>query len=102
MPIFAPVGEYEVTRAIVGGFLRQFEQYARSDVIIVGAGPSGLIAGRDLARRGLKTLIVERNNYLGGGFWIGGYLMNKVTFRAPAQKVLDELGVPYEKAVEGL
>ncbi len=102
MPIFAPVGEYEVTRAIVGGFLRQFEQYARSDVIIVGAGPSGLIAGRDLARKGLKVLIVERNNYLGGGFWIGGYLMNKVTFRAPAQKVLDELGVPYEKAVEGL
>ena len=102
MPIFAPVGEYEVTRAIVGGFMRQFEQYARSDVIIVGAGPSGLIAGRDLARHGLKVLIVERNNYLGGGFWIGGYLMNKVTFRAPAQKVLDELGVPYEKAVEGL
>ncbi|HJW88178.1 MAG TPA: FAD-dependent oxidoreductase, partial [Dehalococcoidia bacterium] len=87
MPIFAPVGEYEVTRAIVGGFMRQFEQYARSDVIIVGAGPSGLIAGRDLARKGLKVLIVERNNYLGGGFWIGGYLMNKVTFRAPAQKV---------------
>ena len=29
MPIFSPVGEYEVTRAIVGGFLRQFEQYAR-------------------------------------------------------------------------
>ena len=102
MPIFAPVGEVEVTRAIVASFLKQFDQYASSDVIIVGAGPAGLMAGRDLARRGVKVLIVERNNYLGGGFWIGGYLMNKVTFRAPAQKVLDELGVPYEKAVEGL
>jgi thiamine thiazole synthase len=102
MPIFHPVGETEVTRAIVGGFLRQFEQYAESDVIIVGAGPSGLMAGRELCRAGIKVLIVERNNYLGGGFWIGGYLMNKVTFRAPAQEVLEELGIPYEQAVEGL
>ncbi|MCL4369316.1 MAG: sulfide-dependent adenosine diphosphate thiazole synthase [Chloroflexi bacterium] len=102
MPIFDPVAEKDVTRAIVGGFLRQFEEYADTDVIIVGAGPSGLMAGRDLTREGIKVLIVERNNYLGGGFWIGGYLMNKVTFRAPAQLVLDELGVPYDMAVPGL
>ena len=102
MPIFYPVAEKDVTKAIVGGFLRQFEQYVESDVIIVGGGPSGLMAGRELSRNGLKVLIVERNNYLGGGFWIGGYLMNKVTVRAPSQEVLDELGVPYEKAVEGL
>jgi thiamine thiazole synthase len=102
MSLFHPVGEKEVTRAIVGAFLRQFEEYAETDIIIIGGGPSGLTAGRDLARAGHKVLIVERNNYLGGGFWIGGYLMNKVTFRAPAQEVLDELGVPYEKAVEGL
>ncbi len=102
MTMFHPVAESDVTRAIVGGFLRQFEQYAESDVIIVGAGPSGLMAGRALSRSGLKVLIVERNNYLGGGFWIGGYLMNKITVRAPAQEVLDELGVPYEKAIEGL
>ncbi|MBI2853352.1 MAG: thiazole biosynthesis protein [Chloroflexi bacterium] len=102
MALFHPAGEKEVTKAIVGGFLRQFEQYVDSDVIIIGGGPAGLTAGRDLARTGLKVLIVERNNYIGGGFWIGGYLMNKVTFRAPAQKVLDELGVPYEKAIEGL
>lgn len=102
MPIFENVTESDVTRAIVGGFLRQFEQYAESDVIIVGGGPSGLVAGQELAKKGLKVLIVERNNYLGGGFWIGGYLMNKVTFRAPAQEILQELGVPYEQAVQGL
>ena len=28
--------------------------------------------------------------------------MNKVTLRAPAQQVLDELGVPHKEAVEGL
>ena len=86
----------------MGSFLRQFEQYAESDVIIVGGGPSGLLAGRDLCGAGFKVLIVERNNYLGGGFWIGGYFMNKFTLRAPAQQVLDELGVPYENASPGL
>ena len=102
MPIFESVGEKEVTRAIVDTFMKQFHEYAESDVIIVGAGPSGLMAGRDLAAAGVKVLIVERNNYLGGGFWIGGYLMNKVTVRGPAQEILGELGVPYEEAVEGL
>ena len=102
MPIFEPVGEKEVTRAIIETFLKQFHEYAESDIIIIGAGPSGLMAATELARAGKKVFLVERNNYLGGGFWLGGYLMNKVTVRGPAQEVLDELGVPYEEATPGL
>jgi sulfide-dependent adenosine diphosphate thiazole synthase len=99
---FSTVSEKDVTRAIVQGFARQFDDYVESDVVIVGAGPSGLIAGKELAAAGRKVLIVERNNYLGGGFWIGGFLMNKVTVRAPAQLILDQLGVPYQEGPEGL
>lgn len=99
---FAAAGEKEVTRAIVGEFLTQFSEYVESDCIIIGAGPSGLMAGRELARTGIKTLIVERNNYLGGGFWIGGYLMNKLTVRAPAELILKELGIPYKEVQKGL
>ncbi len=102
MEKFSPVGEKEVTRAIVGEFTKQFEEYVESDCIIIGGGPSGLMAGRNLARAGKKVLIVERNNYIGGGFWIGGYLMNKVTVRRPADRVLDELGVPYKEVSPGL
>lgn len=100
--LFASVAEADITRAITRAYLKQLDEYAQCDVVIVGAGPSGLTAGAGLASAGLKTLIIERNNYLGGGFWIGGYLMNKVTLRAPGQKVLDELGVPYEEVGEGL
>lgn len=102
MEKFSPVGEKDITRAIVTEFAKQFEEYVESDCIIIGGGPSGLMAGRGLARAGKKVLIVERNNYLGGGFWIGGYLMNKVTVRHPAEKILDELGIPYQAVREGL
>lgn len=79
--MFQRVTEAQISRAIVGEFNRWFEDYIISDVIIVGGGPSGLTAARDLANAGIKTLIIESNNYIGGGFWIGGYLMNTLTFR---------------------
>jgi len=98
MPIFSSAaGEKEITRAISAAFIEDLMNFAESDVIIIGAGPAGLMAGRDLALRGVKTLIIEQNNYLGGGFWIGGFLMNPATFRHPSQKILDELGVPYRE-----
>jgi thiazole biosynthesis enzyme len=102
MEKFSPVGETVITRAIVAEFAKEFNEYVESDCIIVGAGPSGLVAGRDIARAGKKVVIVERNNYLGGGFWSGGYLMPKITVRHPGEKILDELGVPYQTVSEGL
>ncbi|MCM8814522.1 MAG: sulfide-dependent adenosine diphosphate thiazole synthase [Candidatus Omnitrophica bacterium] len=100
--IFSPVGEKEITRAIVNEFAKQFSEYVESDCLIIGAGPSGLMAGKELAQEKLKVFIIERNNYLGGGYWIGGYLMNKITVREPGQKVLSELGVPFEELTKGL
>jgi len=46
--------------------------------------------------------MVERNNYLGGCFSIGGCLINKGTLRSLAEKILEQLGVPFEETSEGL
>ena len=102
MTNFSKVSEKQITRAILGEFSETLNEYVESDVIIVGGGPSGLAAGKVLAEDGRKTLIIEANNYLGGGFWIGGFLMNGVTVREPAQEVLDEIGAPYREVERGL
>src|SRR4030067_1103400 len=90
MPIFDKSSESSVTRAIISQFAKDMDGFAETDVIIIGGGPSGLMAARDLAKKKVRVLVVERNNYLGGGFWIGGFLMNTLTIRAPAQKELDD------------
>lgn len=100
--MFRPIGEKEITRAIASEFLATLSEFAESDVIVVGAGPAGLMAARELAAKKARVLVIERNNYLGGGFWIGGYLFNPVTIRAPAHEVLRELGVPLKESMPGL
>lgn len=100
--IFHDGGEKEVTRAIVEAWSREFVEYVESDCIIVGAGPAGMTAACELAKAGVKVLLMERNNYLGGGFWVGGYMMDKLTVRAPADSVLDELKIPHEEVAPGI
>ena len=100
--VFSSVSDGDVTRAILRNFVDELEEYVLSDVIVVGAGPSGLICARELAKNGARVLLIERNNYLGGGFWIGGFLMNKLTVRSPGHTELERLGVPLTQTTDGL
>ena len=92
--VMAPLRERDVTRHIAREYYKEFDQLIESDVIIVGAGPSGLLCARDLASHGIRTLLIEQSLALGGGFWSGGYLMNKATICSPADTILEELGIP--------
>lgn len=100
--MFKKTTEARISKAIIKEFSQWLQDYIISDVIVVGGGPSGLIAARELSKDKFKVLIVESNNYLGGGFWIGGYLMNTLTFRSPAEEILDELHIPYKEVEDGL
>ena len=99
---FARASEAQITRAIVRAFAQEFDRFVRSDCLVAGAGPSGLMTAMDLARRGRRVLVIEETNYLGGGLWLGGYLFNKLTVRAPAHKLLRELKVPCRQVQPGL
>ncbi len=96
------ISEADVSRAIIEGFTKDLLDHTSSDVIIVGSGPAGLTAARYLAKEGVKTLIVERNIYAGGGFWQGGYLFPKTVVEAPAHKIVEETGVDMEEVKPGL
>lgn len=41
--------------------------FADVDVVVCGGGPSGVAAAVVSARKGLKTLLIEKNGYCGGG-----------------------------------
>ncbi len=40
---------------------------ATQDIIIIGGGHNGLVAACYLAKAGLKTLVLERREVVGGG-----------------------------------
>jgi thiamine thiazole synthase len=101
MEIF-PVEEYVVTSAIIERGSKFLMDLAKNDVIIVGAGPSGLVAGMYIARAGLKTCIIERRLSFGGGIGGGGMLFPRVIVQEPAQEILEEIGVKLEPYSRGI
>lgn len=96
------VPEENITRLILKFSVDDWINYAEADVIIVGAGPSGLTAAYYLAKAGLKTLVLERKVTAGGGMGGGGNLFHKIVVASPANEVLDEIGVKYEEVEEGV
>jgi len=99
----ANISEIQVTKTIVTEFLDDFIQnILDSDVVVVGSGPCGVAAAKYCAEKGLKTVMIERNLYAGGGMWQGGYLMPKNTVGAPANKILEDCGVNLKDAGNGL
>ncbi len=67
------------------------------DIVVLGAGPSGLAAALQAARNGAKVLLAEKNGYLGGNMTLGlpllGFLDKdgRTVIRGVAQEFIDDL-----------
>lgn len=78
-----------ITKAIIESFTKDIVNNLKSDVIIAGAGPSGLVASKFLAEIGLKTIIFERKLSVGGGMYGGGMMFNIIVVQNEAKRILD-------------
>lgn len=75
------------------------------DVIVIGSGPGGTSCATLLQKWGIKTLLIEKNNFLGGkmvtirkdGYTYDLFPHGQVPMKQPAfEKVFAELGVAHE------
>jgi thiamine thiazole synthase len=95
------VSELDITRIILDTYAEKLRGCTQLDVAVVGAGPSGLVAAHDLARRKLKVAVFERKLSAGGGLWGGGMLFNVAIFQKQAEPLLKEMGIRYKTRREG-
>ncbi|SFM61411.1 sulfide-dependent adenosine diphosphate thiazole synthase [Thermodesulforhabdus norvegica] len=89
----AELNEIIITRAIIDRYHAKITGNLDVDVAIVGAGPSGLVAGYHLAQKGYRVTIFERKLSVGGGIWGGGMLFNEIVVQDEARRILEEFGV---------
>jgi len=99
MPEF---NETQITKLIVESYYDKLSDSVVNDVLIVGAGPAGLTAGRILADQGFKVAIIEKNLAPGGGIWGGAMGMNEVVIQEDALELLEEFEVRARPREEGL
>jgi len=96
------IRDTDVTRAILDHYHRRLAGALESDVLVAGAGPSGLVAATLLAEKGLNVSVCEKRLAPGGGVWAGGMFMNAVVLQPEAKEILERLGVPAEQTPAGL
>ncbi|GAB6135476.1 sulfide-dependent adenosine diphosphate thiazole synthase [Thermococcus prieurii] len=94
--------EIEISRAIIEAYTSELLESLSLDVAIVGAGPSGMVAGYYLAKNGAKVAIFEKKLSIGGGIWGGAMGFNKIVVQEEAREILDEFGINYRPFRENL
>ncbi len=83
--------ESDISRVIIEQYTKTLLDHLQNDVVIIGSGPSGLIAAYYLAKKGIKTAVFEKRLSIGGGIWGGaaGYTVAAVEDR----DILEELEI---------
>jgi len=94
--------ESQITRAIITAYHEKLLGRVAGDVVVVGAGPSGLVAATALARRRMSVTLLEKRLSPGGGIWGGAMAMNEVVVQDEALAVLEEYTVDHQSVGNGL
>jgi len=84
-----------ISKAIIESFFKKLRNSLEVDVAIVGAGPSGLVASYELAKKNFRVAIFEEKNMPGGGIWGGGMMFNEVVLEKELENFLKELDISY-------
>jgi len=93
--------EVTITKAIVEDFMKTFVEHTDVDVTIAGAGPSGMVAAKYLAEKGVKVVIFEQKLSVGGGMWGGGMMFPRIVVQDEAKHVLDDFEINYWEHKDG-
>ena len=95
------LNERIITQAILDRWHEKFRESLDVDVCIVGAGPSGLVAGTYLSDWGYKVSLYERKLSVGGGMWGGGMMLNEIVVQEEARGILETFGIKSELYTDG-
>jgi len=90
------LNDTKISEFIIDGFHKKLKQALHSDIAIVGAGPSGLVAAYYLAKDGFNVSLFETKLAPGGGMWGGGMMFNEIVVQKDALHILDEFGIKYK------
>ncbi|MFN3406183.1 MAG: sulfide-dependent adenosine diphosphate thiazole synthase [Caldimicrobium sp.] len=93
--------ELQINLAILNEGMEDLINYSDVDVVIAGAGPSGLTAAKYLADKGFKVLIYERRLSFGGGIGGGGNMIPKIVVQKEALPIVEDFKIKYKKAENG-
>ena len=66
-------------------------RYVHYDVLVVGAGISGILAAKNAAKNNFKTLLVDENNELGGSTIYQNGEFNKIENRSSSDLIKKEI-----------
>jgi len=94
--------ELDIQRAIIKYGMEDLYEYSDVDVLVVGAGPSGLTSARYLAEKGFKVVIFEKRLSFGGGIGGGGNMIPKIAVQEDAIPILEDFKIRYKKADKNL